>query len=136
MLEQMRRYPKLKIIGAHALYVGIDRLAELFSEYENLYIDSSCSMVLRWADDFSEEVRTLLCDFIEKWSERILFGSDGGLFPGSIDDYAVQSFLCHARFMSKLWLNDKALQDVAWRNAYQLLKLKPAIWSRRGSVRP
>ena len=93
-------------------------------------------MVLRWADDFSEEVRTLLCDFIEKWSERILFGSDGGLFPGSIDDYAVQSFLCHARFMSKLWLNDKALQDVAWRNAYQLLKLKPAIWSRRGSVRP
>jgi predicted TIM-barrel fold metal-dependent hydrolase len=136
MLALMRRFPKLKIVGAHTLYLGIDRLEELFKEYENLYIDSSCSMILRWADDFSPEVRARLCDFIETWSERIIFGSDSSLFPGSIDEYAIQAFLGHARFMLKLWLNDKALQDVAWRTASRLFHLKPVIWSRRGSVRP
>ena len=136
MLTLLRRFPTLKIIGAHALYIGLDRLAELFGEYKNLYIDSSCSMMLRWADDFSEEVRSQLCEFIETWSERILFGSDASLFPGSIDEFAIQAFLGHPRFMLKLWLSDKALQDVAWRNAYKLHKLKPGLWIRRGNVRP
>ena len=136
MLTLLRRFPKLKIIGAHALYMGLNRLSELFDAYKNLYIDSSCSMLLRWADDFSDEVRDTLCEFIETWSERILFGSDASLFPGSIDEFAIQAFLGHPRFMLKLWLNDKALQDVAWRNAYRLLKLKPGIWIRRGNVGP
>ena len=135
-MAQWRRFPKMKVIGAHVLHVGIDRLAELFQEFENLYIESSCGMYLRWADDFSDEVRTLLRDFIETWSERILFGTDADLFPGCIDEYAIQSFLCHPRFMLKLWLSDTALQNVAWRNAYQLLKLKPGLWARRGNVRP
>ena len=135
-LALMRRFPKLKIIGAHQLYVGIDRLNQLLKEYENLYIESSCGMYLRWADDFSDDTRQLLREFVETWSERILFGSDALLFPGSIDDYAVQSFLCHARFMLKLWINDKALQDVAWRTTCRLLKLEPGKWVRHGYVRP
>ena len=136
MLMLMKRFPKLKVIGAHQLHVGLDRLSELFKEYENLYIDSSCGMYLRWADDFIEEDRKLLCEFVETWSERIIFGTDAGLFPGSIDEYAIQGFLCHERFFLKLGISDKALQDVAWRTAQQLLNMKPGQVIRRGNVRP
>lgn len=136
MLTQMRHFPKLKVIGAHQLHVGIDRLSKLFKEYENLYIDSSCGMYLRWADEFIEEDRLLLRDFVETWSERIVFGTDAGLFPGNIDEYAIQGFLCHPRFILKLGLSDKALQDVAWRTARHLLNLKSVDSNRRGNVRP
>jgi predicted TIM-barrel fold metal-dependent hydrolase len=136
VLMVMRRYPKLKVIGAHQLHVGPERLNKLLQEYENLYIDSSCGMYLRWADDFIEDDRILLRDFIEKWSERIVFGTDADIKPGSLDEYAVQGFLCHTRFILKLGLNDKALQDVAWRTSSDLLKLPPVSAARRGNVRP
>jgi predicted TIM-barrel fold metal-dependent hydrolase len=136
MLIQMRNYPKIKVIGAHQLHVGLDRLTQLFETYENLYIDSSCGMYLRWADDLIETDRVVLRDFIEKWSDRIVFGTDAALGPNGLDEYAVQGFLCHARFMLKLGLNDTALQNVAWRNSENLLKLKPGNSARRGNVRP
>jgi predicted TIM-barrel fold metal-dependent hydrolase len=136
VLAIMRKYPKLKIIGAQQIYVGIDRLTQLFKEYENLYIDSSVGMYLRISDEFLEEDRLLLRDFVETWSERILFGSDATLFPGSVDEYAVQGFLAHTRFMQKLGLSDKALQDVTWRTTQQLLNLKSVSSARRGNVRP
>ena len=136
ILAIMRHYPKLKVIGAHQLHIGPERLQVLFNEYENLYIDSSCGMYLRWADEFIEADRLFLRDFVEKWSERILFGTDASFEPGSLDEYAIQGFLCHARFMLKLGLNDKALQDVAWRTSSNLLKLPPVSAARRGNVRP
>jgi len=136
VLAIMRRFPKLKVIGAHQLHVGPARLQSLFEEYDNLYIDSSCGMYLRWADDFIEEDRIILRDFIENWSERILFGTDADIRPGSIDEYAIQGYLCHSRFMLKLGLSDKALQDVAWRTTSDLLKLSSVSAARRGNVRP
>ena len=136
MLAIMRRYPKLKVIGAHQLHIGLERLQQLLQEYDNLYIDSSCGMYLRWADDFIEEDRIVLRDFIEHWSKRILFGTDANMQSGYLDEYALQGFLCHTRFMLKLGLNDEALQDVAWRTAQQLLNLKPGNSARRGNVRP
>ena len=136
MLAIMRRFSKLKVIGAHQLHVGLDRLQKLLAEYENLYIDSSCGMYLRWADEFIEEDRIILRDFVENWSQRILFGTDADMRPDNIDEFAVQSFLCHARFMLKLGLSDKALQDVAWRTTSELLKLSPVSAARRGNVRP
>ena len=136
VLAQMRRHPNLKVIGAHQLHVGVERLSALFKEYKNLYIDSSCGMYLRWADEFIEADRLLLREFVETWSERIVFGTDAGLSPGSVDEYAVQGFLCHPHFMLKLGLSDKALQDVAWRTSQQLFNLKPVSSARRGSVRP
>ena len=136
MLTQVRRFPKLKIIGAHQLHIGIERQAELLRAHDNLYIDTSCGMYLRWADGFIEEDRLLLRDFMETWSDRFVFGTDADLFPGSIDEYAVQGFLCHARFMLELGLHDQALQDVAWRTSQQLFGLKSVSSNRRGNVRP
>jgi len=136
VLEIMRHYPKLKVIGAHQLHVGPERLQQLLQEYENLYIDSSCGMYLRWADEFIEDDRLVLRDFIEKWSDRIVFGTDADIKPGSIDEYAIQGFLCHARFLLKLGLSDKVLQDVAWRTSNNLFNLQPVSAARRGNVRP
>ena len=136
VLAQMRRYPQLIVIGAHQLHVGIDRLSELFKEYKNLYIDSSCGMYLRWADEFIEADRLLLREFVETWSERIVFGTDAALFPGNVDEYAIQGYLCHPRFFLKLGLSDNALQDVSWRTAKQLFKLTSVSSARRGNVRP
>jgi len=136
MLTIMRRFPKMKVIGAHQLHVGPDRMQKLFTDYPNLYVDSSCGMYLRWADEFIEDDRLLLHDFVEKWSDRILFGTDADIKPSSIDEYAVLGFLCHTRFLLKLGLCDKTLQDVAWRNANKLMKLQPVSAVRRGNVRP
>ena len=137
VLTQMRRFPHLKVIGAHQLHVGLDRLTELFQTYPNLYIDSSCGMYLRWADEFIEDDRLLLRNFVERWSDRILFGTDSSLSPDvGVDEYAVQGFLCHPRFMLKLRLSDATLQKVAWRNAQQLMHLQSVSSARRGSVRP
>jgi predicted TIM-barrel fold metal-dependent hydrolase len=136
VLAIMRKYPKLKVIGAHQLHVGPKRLNELLEKYENLYIDSSCGMYLRWADDLIEEDRLVMRDFVEKWSERILFGTDADIRPGNFDEYAVQGYLCHSRFMLKLGLTDKALQDVSWRTTSRLLKMPPVSAARRGGVRP
>jgi predicted TIM-barrel fold metal-dependent hydrolase len=136
VLAVMRRYPKLKIVGAHALHLGIDRLDELFQEFENLYIEGSTTLHLRWADDFSDEVRALLQDFFQKWSKRVLFGTDiTNVSPGRILESTVRGYLNHPRFFLKLWLSDDALQNIAWRNAYRLFKLTPGLWARRGNVR-
>jgi predicted TIM-barrel fold metal-dependent hydrolase len=136
VLAIMRKYPKLKVIGAHQLYVGPERLKQLFMEYENLYVDTTVGMYLRWADEFAESDRLYLRDFVETWAERLLFGTDADLFPGGTDEYAVQSFLCHTRFLLKLCLSHKTLQDVAWRNSAKLLNLTAVSSARRGNVRP
>jgi predicted TIM-barrel fold metal-dependent hydrolase len=125
VLALMRRYPKLKVIGAHQLHVGLDRLNELLKAYENLYIDSSCGMTLRWADEFIEKDRLALREFVETWSERIAFGTDLSLSTGGMNEYSMLTFLSHARFILTLRLDDKALQDVAWRTSQQLFNLKP-----------
>jgi predicted TIM-barrel fold metal-dependent hydrolase len=111
-------------------------MKRLFAEYKNLYVDSTVGMYLRWADGFVEEDRLYLRDFIEAWGARILFGTDADMFPGCMDEYAAQSFLCHARFLLKLGLSHKTLQDVAWRNAQELLNLGPVSSARRGNTRP
>ena len=136
VLETMEKFPELKIIGAHQLHIGPDRLCSLFETHKNLYIDSSCGMYLRWADDFMEADRIVLRDFVEQWSDRIIFGTDADIKPGSLDEYAVQSFLCHARFILKLGLSDDALQNVAWRTANLLYGFRQLDSARRGNVRP
>jgi len=135
-IKWMRVYPKLKIIGAHQLYTGPERLVRLFEEYENLYIDSSCGMFLRWADQLMEEDRLYLRDFVETWSDRIMFGTDSLIRPEGPDRIDLQGFLCHPRFMLALRLSDRTLQDVAWRNAKKMFNLKTVSTARKKSVRP
>lgn len=135
-LRVLNDYPGIKIIGAHQLHIGLDRLRSLFNEYEHLYIDSSCGFYLRWADDFIESDRIILKEFVEKYADRVLYGTDTMFKANSIDDYLVQGNLCHARFMLRLGLEHGALQKVAWKNATTLFKLPEICGARRGCVRP
>ncbi len=135
-LKIVKKYPKLKVIGAHQLHIGLERLSQLFDEYENLYIDSSCGFYVRWADTLYEEDRQVYWDFFLKYRDRILFGTDSGVAPDMIDEYLVQGFLCHARFILQLRLPYDVLQQVAFKNAEKLFKLEPVSSARRGNVRP
>lgn len=135
-LEVMRRFPRLKVQGAHQLHLGPERLAQLFAQYPNLYIDSSCTMFVRWADVMYESDRQVLRRFVLEHADRILFGSDAPLAPGAIDEYLVQGFLCHARFFHQLRLPDPPLQMVSHENAERLYGLTPLNPVRRGNYRP
>ncbi len=123
MLNKLTEYPKLKIVGAHQLYLGRERLSQLFDTYENLYIDTSVGCYLRWADDFAEEDRAAYNAFVTRYADRLLFGTDADLRPAGPDEYDVQGFLCHARFISKLRLDCDTLQKVAWGNAARVFNL-------------
>jgi hypothetical protein len=83
-----------------------------------------------------EEDRIILWDFFKKYRDRIVFGTDSGVAPDKIDEYLIQGFLCHARFISQLRLPFDVLQEVAYKNAERLFGIKPVSSSRRGNVRP
>ncbi|HNS32095.1 MAG TPA: amidohydrolase family protein [bacterium] len=134
-LEVVRRYPGIPFIGAHQIYLGLEKLEELFKKYRNLYIDSSIGFFLRWADTLSNSDRNILRNFFIKHSDRILFGTDSG-FTGKIDEYLVQSFLCHPRFILHLNLPDAELQNTAHANAERLFRIEPLSPVRRGNSRP
>jgi len=96
------------------LHIGLDKLAPLLDAYENLYIDTSCGFVLRSDDDFCVGDREILYDFFVKYQDRILFGTDSALVPGAVDEYVIQSFLTHTRFIHKLGLPYDILQKIAY----------------------
>ncbi len=135
-LQLLRDHPRLKIVGAHQLHVGLDRLTELFDGYPNLYVDSSCGFYLRWGDTLYEKDRKTLQEFFRRYPDRILFGTDSPLAPGCIDEYLVQAFLCHIRFIKQLRLPDETLQNVSHLNAESVFNLKPLETGRRGTARP
>jgi|LSQX01.1.fsa_nt_gb predicted TIM-barrel fold metal-dependent hydrolase len=135
-LSLVEKYPGIYFIGAHQLHLGLDRLASELDRYDNLYIDSSCSFFLRWADQLYPEDRETYLEFFRRYKDRILFGSDASLAPGQVDNYLIQSFLGHARFVLQLQLPDDILQAVAWQNAQRLIGLNITQVQRRGNVRP
>jgi predicted TIM-barrel fold metal-dependent hydrolase len=135
-LKILKTFPRLKVIGAHQLHIGLDRLSSLLDEYDNLFIDTSCGFYLRWADTLYEEDRKVLWEFFMKYRERILFGSDSGVSPNKIDEYLIQGFLCHARFINQLRLPYDVLQLVSHENSERLFGLEPVSAARRGNVRP
>ncbi len=135
-LEVARRNPSLTVIGAHQLHLGLERLAALFDEHPNLYIDTSCSFFLRWADELYENDRSILRQFFLKYADRILFGTDGSIENGALDANAVEAFLCHARFIKQLRLPDGVLQQVAHANAERVFKWAAITPTHPGNSRP
>jgi predicted TIM-barrel fold metal-dependent hydrolase len=135
-LENVRRFRGLRFIGAHQLHVGWDRLGQLFSENPNLFADTSCGCIVRPFDQMPDTDRAKLCDFFCKWPDRMLFGTDVMLEPGKVDEYLLQHFLNHVRFVHQLRLPDEVLQNIMHANAERLLNLDPLSDVRRGALRP
>lgn len=135
VLKVIRRYPRIPFVGAHQIYLGPERLADLFQTYKNLYIDTSIGFALRWADELHNRDKIILRAFFTKYADRIIFGSDSAL-TGKLDDYLAQGFLCHPRFILRLNLPDKVLQNIAHCNAERLFKIAPLPITRRGNFMP
>jgi len=132
----MRKYPDIPIIGAHQMYLGLDRLAELFDEFPNLFIDTSVGFYLRWCDELNEHDRKPYHDFFMKYSDRILFGTDTEINVGSIGMYQQQTLMNHLRFIHRLDLPYDILQDVLYRNSEKMFNLPPSDSARKYNTRP
>ncbi len=132
----LEKYPNLKVVGAHQLYMGIDKLSALLDNYKNLYFDTSVGFFLRWADTLYDWDRDVIKEFVIKYQDRILFGSDSNLVPGGIDEYLAQGFLCHARFIHDLRLPYDVLEKVAHINTEKVFGYSPIGAARRGNTRP
>jgi predicted TIM-barrel fold metal-dependent hydrolase len=131
-LKLLKTYPKMKIIGAHQLHVGLERLSSLLDEYKNLSFDTSCGFVLRPEDDFFEADREIFWDFFVKYQDRIVFGTDTFITPENIDNDAVHTFLTHTRFIKKLRLPYDVLQKIAYENAERIFGMEPLMEINKG----
>lgn len=135
-LSVVSSHPDTNFIGAHQLHLGFDRLDELLREYPNLYIDTSIGCFLRWGDRLYPQDRARARDFFQKWSDRILFGTDCLLREDLMDESLYQQFLGHVRYIRQLRLPDDVLQDVSHRNAERLMQISEADPSTTGTLRP
>ena len=65
-----------------------------------------------------------------------LFGTDFFLASGTVDEYTIESFLTHTRFIHKLRLHYDVLQKVAYENSEKLFGLEPIRIVNKGNIRP
>ncbi|MBI3947645.1 MAG: amidohydrolase family protein [Armatimonadetes bacterium] len=136
-LRLLRAYPDISFVGAHQLYLGLERLGSLFEEYPNFYVDTSVGCVVRDGDQMHPEDQALWRDFVIRYADRILFATDCGTGgTGALLDVNAQAFINHARFIRQLCLPDDVLQKVAWANAVRVYGLQEHVPPRRSNVRP
>jgi len=137
-LGLVRAYPDISFIGAHQLYLGPDRLGELFDVHPNLYyIDTSVGGIVRWGDEMYPDDRARWRAVATRYCDRILFGTDCDVDTyGSLFEVNVQAFLNHVRFVHQLRLPDDVLQKIAWENCARLYGVEERSSSRRSNVRP
>jgi len=112
-----RRYPGINFIGAHQLHIGWERLDELFTAHQNLYVDTTIGCMLRMDDNFYPHDKKYLRDVFIKWADRILFGTD------SFGAYNEQNYLQHLHFITKLDLPQSVLDKVCHGNLERLCNI-------------
>ncbi|MCG3227674.1 MAG: amidohydrolase family protein [Candidatus Heimdallarchaeota archaeon] len=89
-------YPKLRVIGAHMAGQpeNLEKLSEWMKKYPNLIVDTASA---RWmAREFGHQIERTK-DFFERFSERILFGSD--FVTGRTDREPLPGYYIH-RYLS------------------------------------
>jgi predicted TIM-barrel fold metal-dependent hydrolase len=76
----LEKHPKLRVIGAHlgSMEVDLDQLAEHFDRYPNFAVDTA-ERVPYFMLQAHEKVRS----FIIKYQDRVLYGTDVDLEPGT-----------------------------------------------------
>jgi len=122
-LEMLKKYPNINFIGAHELFLGWERLTELFDSYKNLYIDTSGACLIREDDRMSESDIEYIRNIFIKHSDRILFGTDvvnTDVEPNHNVDTVYKNYI---RFINQLRLPYEELQNVSHRNAERLCRI-------------
>ena len=140
LLEQFLRivdaHPGITFIGAHQLYVGDARLADLFAAHKNLAVDTSCGYFLRFGDRMVEEDITAARQFVCAWPDRLLFATDNRLGMAYCNEVGFEAFRCHLRYIHALRLPEEAIQKVMWQNAKRILGLPEGDGTMTATTRP
>lgn len=135
-LRIAKAYPNAKFIGAHQLYLGWDRLAEIFDEHPNVYIDTSIGCFLRWGDTLYPGDRKKIRKFFIRYADRIVFGTDIGIGLGWHEYSCRLALMGYVNFIRQLRLPYDELQKVSHLNAEKLFKLEKSSDARIGNIRP
>jgi len=136
LCEIMDKYPDIPIIAAHQMYLCNDRMAELMDKYPQLYFDTTVGFYMRWCDTIYEEDREVYYDFVMKYADRLLFGTDTDLTEGGVCDYQKEAFLCHLRFIHQLRLPYDQQQMILYKNCERVLGLPTSSSARKHNARP
>lgn len=73
----LQKHPKLRVVGAHlgSLEYSLEEIAARFDRYPNFAVDTSARL-----GDLANHPRQKLIDFITRYQDRILWGTDVGLW--------------------------------------------------------
>ena len=136
LCDVMDKYPNIPVIAAHQMYLPLERMAELMDKYPQLTFDTTVGFYMRWCDTIYEEDRVVYYDFVMKYADRLLFGTDTDLTDVGICDYQKEAFLCHLRFIHQLRLPYDQLQMVLYKNSERILGLPASSSARKHNARP
>jgi len=135
-LRIVKSYPNGRFIGAHQLYLGWDRLEEIFDEYPNVYIDTSIGCFVRWGDVMYPQDQKRIRSFFMKYADRIVFGTDIGIGRGWHEETCRLALIGYINFLRQLRLPYDKLQMISHQNAETLFLLEKSSDVRIGNIRP
>lgn len=124
----VKRFPSLVFIIPHMFYPRLEEGLYLLDNYENLYLDTTnifSSIIQEEERGINRDgVREILTKTLNKWSERIMFGTD---YPAGVSD-ADTIFSDFYSFN----LDNKINQDLLYGTAYGFLKRYGCLNEREG----
>ncbi len=119
----LAKFPKLRMIGAHlgCLDYSLDAMSEHLEKYPNFYFDiaaRSCDL-----ENFSRVARDATRDFMIKYQDRLLYGTDVIVNPES-DDADVQHYL-HGKWRKdwQFFVTDDEMEEGCAGGKFRGLKL-------------
>jgi predicted TIM-barrel fold metal-dependent hydrolase len=111
--DVVARYPGLRIYIENAGYPFLSETIALMTQYPQVYADLSTVLRIIPVEEFHEFLRSLLRAGL---SARLMFGSDGGVWPQAIT-HAVQTI------ESVPFLSELQKRDLFYNNAARFLRL-------------
>lgn len=84
----LERHPNLRVVGAHlgSMEKDFGQLADHLDRYPNFAVDVAARM-----DYLVIQPRQFIVPFIEKYQDRLLYGTDFEIFPGKDDTEQIKS---------------------------------------------
>jgi uncharacterized protein len=122
--EVLVRHPRLRLYIMHAGYPLIDDLLALMAAHPQVYVDIAAIV--------ATEPRAAFYRYLERiveagFGDRIMFGTDQGIWPGLIE-VAIRT-IEEAPFLS-----DAQKRDIFYNNAARFLRLTPAQIARHHAM--
>jgi predicted TIM-barrel fold metal-dependent hydrolase len=80
--HMLEKHPKLRVVGAHlgSMEVDVDEIAKRFDLYPNFSVDTAARIPYLML-----QPRKKVREFLIKYQDRVLYGTDFGLYPESSD---------------------------------------------------